>query len=123
MQQGRFRIKSKQKLDRHSKSFGHQLQFFKRRGISAAFNETQEIDRHTYHLSEVLLALPQVVTYLENSQPELFSEGVQNSTCNPPKVWRNLIPGTTEPDYGFELDHLGTLPSADDCGELNTKSS
>lgn len=31
----------------------------------------------------------------------MFSEIVQNSTCNPPKVWRNLVPGTTEPDYGL----------------------
>lgn len=28
-------------------------------------------------------------------------------TCNPPKVWRNLIPGTTERDYGLGLIILG----------------
>jgi hypothetical protein len=56
--------------------------------------------------------------YLENSQSELFSEVVQNSTCNPPKVWRNLIPGTTEPDYGSSYstlsarEHSFTIESA-----------
>jgi len=38
---------------------------------------------------------------LEESKAELLSEAVQKLACNLPKVWRNVIPGTTELDYGF----------------------
>jgi hypothetical protein len=53
------------------------LEFLKRRSVPATLNQAEKIHGHPDHLGEVLLALPQIVSYLKESKAELLPQAGQ----------------------------------------------
>jgi hypothetical protein len=59
----------------------HFFKFCERRRISAPFDQTEKIDRHTDYFGKFFLTFVHFVTDLPDAPPELFPQASQISRC------------------------------------------
>lgn len=116
-------VKSKKIGNWSAEALRHNFQLFERRGVSAAFDQTQEINGQPEHFSELLLGLLKFVPNLPQSPAEVPAKSRQ--MCLAPLAKSGVI-SLREPPNEITGGHCGlfaaigwgSLPAGPENGQL-----
>ena len=97
-------VKSKKIRNRSVEALCHNFQLLERRGVSAAFDQTQEINGQPKHFSELLLGLLKFIPNLPQSPAEVPAKSRQ--MCLAPLAKSGVI-SLREPPNGITGAHCG----------------